>query len=90
MTDSGRITCFLQSHPKVDQVGENLYVSLGLHGAPHQAKTEPRFILPSYERRDDRMERAFARGIAVWSALLQIESARGRSRGTPVAIGESG
>ena len=39
------ITRFLQVHPKVDHIDNDLSVTLGLHVAPHQAESEPRLAV---------------------------------------------
>src|SRR4051794_13720908 len=87
MADAWRVTGFLQVHPEVDQVHEDLHVALWLHAAPHHTEAQPRRAVPGDERRDDGLERPFARRVYVRMPVLQREQLAAILQDETAAVG---
>ena len=96
MVDARSIPSLLQAHAKVDDIDNDLGVTLRLHRTAHDTKTHQRFSVLHDESRDDGMERPLAALYNVrmtlverkqLSAILQHEAELSRRHaGTHAAI----
>ena len=75
MVEPRRIAGLLIVHPEIDQVDDDLDVTLGLHAAAHQTEGGVGRAVPPHECRDDGVEGPFARLEGVRVLGVEVKSA---------------
>src|SRR5258705_13247144 len=83
MLDTRSVAGVLQIHSEIDQVDDDLDVSLRLHGPTHDAEAHPGLVVARDESRNDGVERPLLRRIGVWMPFFEREHL------TPVLKGEA-
>ena len=73
MVKAGGISCLLQVHTKINDVAQNLYVSLRLHVSAHDTKTHIGLVVSGNESRNDGVEGSLVRCVTIEVALFEIE-----------------
>ena len=73
MEDSGSVAGFLNIHVEIDDVEQDLDVSLRLCGAAHDTEAEEGFAVFGNEGGNDGVEGAFSGCVGVGSSGLEVE-----------------
>src|SRR5438132_796388 len=73
MLNARRIAGFLQVHSEIDQVENDLDMTLRLHLPAHDAKAHEWLAIFCDEGRNDRMKWAFVRRVAVRLAFFEVK-----------------
>ena len=73
MVNAWGVARFLQTHSEVDQVNNDLHVSLWLHSTTHEAKAYVRLTIFGDKGRNDGMERALTGFVGIEMTFLQRE-----------------
>ncbi len=87
MTDSRRVTSFLDIHVEVHDIDDDLRMPLGLDVSSHHAEAHEGLTVFSDERGDDRVKGALARCVGVVVSFLQVEELPAVLKNEPQSIG---
>ena len=87
MPRARRIAGFLQVHAEVDEVHDDLHVTLRLHAAAHDAERQPGLAVLGDEGGNDGVERPLARRVDVGVAVLEREQLAAILQDEAAAVG---
>ena len=73
MLDPTGVPCFLQIHSEIDQIHQNLRLSLRLHVSSHDPVTQPGLSVFRNKSGDDRVEWSFVRFETIRVFFIECE-----------------
>src|SRR2546423_11965372 len=73
MLNAGGVAGFLQVHPEIDEIKNDLDMSLRLHLSAHHAKADEWLAIFCDERRNDRVKGSLVRRVAIQLAFLEVK-----------------
>ena len=71
MANAWCVPGFLQIHPEINQIDQNLHVTLRLHGTTHHPETQPGLTILGYKGGNNGVKGAFVRGVGIKMPFFQ-------------------